>query len=1627
MRSLAVACVVALAANVAANARALSGSSGASEFFHTDGAWAMLKDGRVTTWGDPGRGGDLSSSSVGDMSGVQSVVATKSAFAALKADGSVISWGKASEGGDSRAVNLDSVVKLAASAYAFAALRADGGVVFWGKLSADESDEASDEASDASSSDASNGEDENGAHGTAHLDSTDSEANSEGVTDAEDLENLEELDSGVVDVIASSEAFACIKEDGTVYTWDGDLLKKVYDGDSPVVDVVGGLSSFAALTKDGSVLTWGHPEFGGNSRAVRSHLQSGVLRLERRSIFDRGFIAWKANSTAVIWGHNKKGVPLESQIVPAQQVQLRHTAGAVLRPDGSAFCFGDPKTFGDSSSVDLSNLRSILCPRFACVAIKKDGSIVTWGQRLGRRDPPKLQNVFEVFGTPYSFAALIRTNDIPGNDRIVAWGDSQSGGRTDYPKKLHHLEVFEVKAIHSHFDGSNNGVFIAEVRGQDSRNVLHAWGDPRYGALVADVSERSSERSQRSLQTSATCLSSAVTNRKDVVTVHAGQGKILPVGIVVPTWDSAMILSAIVKVLIEEVLGYHAVLQEGSGFMSTEQAFAAMAGCDNPSDYPNDQTGCSAGSTESHVLMEGWIDGNVDAWNQITSLASTFAPLRASKIYRSYEGLYVSKGVWDLKTTSPALDTKEALQSSQNPHDYFDDITAFSSTQLAACTATILVDRTIMATYVNITGDTEGVDASGDGTCYNSHWWLAPGSCRDLNGAACVPVITGGDGWMMPAFMQKSAIWGLQLAIGVAATWADYLDLAANKMCLFYWWEPDISFIELEPKRIEFPTHDASAWANQNYATSKDNFELDTVVSYDLQAVAPEVYTFISNFVFSIDDMRVLLRQRKSGATIDSLACSWVTNNEIVWRSNATTQTMTTTTTWKTMTTNTVTSSISSTITVSKTTSTSSTMSSSKTSSSTVTRTTSTSSSITTSSTTTLTTTITTSSMTSSSSTVTISSSTTMTRSSTTTSTTLLQSVVMPSNVDPDEPQGSVVLATLQGALAALNSAEDSVVLETAAGNVTVLKLSSASLDPSSSLVFQFGEGGEQATLGTIAVSVPVSLVSQIEQGGNVMLAVTQVNQDVTESFSDGGAANSKVVLSAPILEISFIQEASGEVTVANVSGLAEPVIFRLQDASPFEGDECVFFDLDTNSWSTDGVSVANSSQIAQVTGALSNGTWCATTHFSLFSSVQTVPFHEVMEMKDYLISSEDYMIAVALMLVVFVPICAMFCTWAFFRVQAPTSGKTRIKDDRGMSHVVKFTRSEVVAEGAEVAKAQTWKSGRSGRSDKEKTKVLVTWDVEPAEILQNLDHMKGHGWVAMDVGQSPRVMEKKSLKDLRGQSKEFPTVSQELRKASQEDDWLEEAEVLNERPEADMDPAEALAADIVEVSLDELTKVREMYQDREPVNYWSATHEMLMQAFISGRATLDESNEPRYDVLVGPRKQRREQVSCRLLSPAFTDGEPIFYEEGDGKKRTWRKGFVVQVVHAKGVVEVQDIDVAGDLEGANASSALSRGISGFLSRGDIDDPDKAKDVPFSRVCRRYVNDSTVEVYKGIDEGWQPAIIEQVEDSTEFSPREVTMVQVRPTIGGDPVFVQTCFIRNTKDGCVDADDLLSLS
>ena len=94
---------------------------------------AILADGSVVTWGHADYGGD--SLAVQDqLCGVQQIQATTYAFAAILADGSVVTWGDADWGGYSSAVRdqLRGVQQIQAATSAFAAILADGSVVTWG-------------------------------------------------------------------------------------------------------------------------------------------------------------------------------------------------------------------------------------------------------------------------------------------------------------------------------------------------------------------------------------------------------------------------------------------------------------------------------------------------------------------------------------------------------------------------------------------------------------------------------------------------------------------------------------------------------------------------------------------------------------------------------------------------------------------------------------------------------------------------------------------------------------------------------------------------------------------------------------------------------------------------------------------------------------------------------------------------------------------------------------------------------------------------------------------------------------------------------------------------------------------------------------------------------------------------------------------------------------------------------------------------------------------------------------------------------------------------------------------------------------------------------------------------------
>jgi methionine-rich copper-binding protein CopC/alpha-tubulin suppressor-like RCC1 family protein len=396
---------------------------GATKMFrgHTLGEWenrsafaALGAEGGVVTWGDSLCGGDSSavaSKLNGDVDVIQ-VFSADSAFAALRADGSVVSWGDSLYGGDSSAVvsklNGDvDVIQVFSALYAFAALRADGSVVTWG-----DSQYGGDSSSVASSL--------NG-------------------------------DVDVTQIFSTGCTFAALCADGSVVTWgyglwggDSSAVASRLNGDVDVIQIFSTEDAYAALRGDGSVVTWGYGPAGGNSSGVASALNGDVDVIQ---IFSTGsaFAALRTGGSVVTWGnyyfggdHSRAANLLNGDV---DVIQIFSTSGAfaALRADGSVVTWGNNQyynviMYGEDSSAVASKLNGdvdviqIFSTDYAFAALRADGSVVTWGDSRFGGDSSGVASALngdvsvQIFSTTGAFAALC------ADGSVVTWGYSLYGG-----------------------------------------------------------------------------------------------------------------------------------------------------------------------------------------------------------------------------------------------------------------------------------------------------------------------------------------------------------------------------------------------------------------------------------------------------------------------------------------------------------------------------------------------------------------------------------------------------------------------------------------------------------------------------------------------------------------------------------------------------------------------------------------------------------------------------------------------------------------------------------------------------------------------------------------------------------------------------------------------------------------------------------------------------------------------------------------------------------------------------------------------------------------------------------------------------------------------------------------------
>ncbi|WP_444940191.1 RCC1 domain-containing protein [Microbulbifer sp. ZKSA004] len=394
---------------------------------------ALKNNGSVVSWPDDYFPVDVSFSDVSAnlTSDVVEIYATAAAFAALKSDGSVITWGEVDYGGDNSAVSAslaDNVVQIYPGTYAFAALKSDGSVVTWGG-SRDGGD-----SSDVSVQLSSGVEEVYTRKGYSFAArKADGSAVSWGSRGGDSSAVSDEIASDVVMVFPARSAFAALKSDGSLVTWGnsgGDSSAVSTEISSDVVTVFSTNYAFAALKSDGSVVTWGDSSRGGDSSAVSAEISSDVVTVFST---DYAFAALKSDGSVVTWGDVDGGGDSSSvsdQLVgDVETVSASFYAFAALKSDGSVVTWGDSEYGGDSSEVssELTGAVEVIqaSPR-GFAAITGNGAATTWGNCVADSSSvsDQLSNgVLTFTGTNWGGCAVLKDDK-----SVVTWGDSSRGG-----------------------------------------------------------------------------------------------------------------------------------------------------------------------------------------------------------------------------------------------------------------------------------------------------------------------------------------------------------------------------------------------------------------------------------------------------------------------------------------------------------------------------------------------------------------------------------------------------------------------------------------------------------------------------------------------------------------------------------------------------------------------------------------------------------------------------------------------------------------------------------------------------------------------------------------------------------------------------------------------------------------------------------------------------------------------------------------------------------------------------------------------------------------------------------------------------------------------------------------------
>ena len=350
------------------------------------------------------------------------------------------------------------------------------------------------------------------------------------------------------------------------------------------------------------------------------------------------------------------------------------------------------------------------------------------------------------------------------------------------------------------------------------------------------------------------CLQDGVPNSERKSLFHAA-GESYPVGIQPSNLLSySPFFTALMKISIEEKLGYHAVWQaRGYG----DEGIYALAGCTDPT-YLNPETytstlsekGCGPNVTRTQIVV-GMFNWRVaEAMQNIQHHYPHMLPqLYPSDMGRGFSGAAVFPSeiaAGQLVSLNLSLHSAYHADNKLALAQVFSKIADVDVSHLVRC-EDVQMSEEDLQDYMAVTGDRDGGFHSSD-----TAW---PG------GYFCIA---------RAEMMQKATFWNIPMAIALVSSYNDYFNIVQGYKTIVIWDFPEHRQLAEsaagDPKLILFPRGDASSYLPGNYTL--DYWPWDdgggvTGVSKELSSLAPAVDSFVSKVSFTMEQLIEIVRQHK--------------------------------------------------------------------------------------------------------------------------------------------------------------------------------------------------------------------------------------------------------------------------------------------------------------------------------------------------------------------------------------------------------------------------------------------------------------------------------------------------------------------------------------------------------------------------------------------------------------------------------------------------------------------------------------------------------------------------------------------------------------------------------------------